>query len=89
VPAPRVANMIEGGRTPILGRDQLGELGFQLILYPLAGLFAAARALDAVYRKLRADGTTLGCAQPIMPFDEFNDLIGVEAKYALAERYGA
>lgn len=89
VPAPRVANMIEGGRTPVLSRQELVDLGFQLILYPLAGLYAAAESTRRVYEKLRRDGTTLGCDVPIMPFDRFNDLIGVEAKYALAQRYGA
>jgi len=47
-PAPNVANMIEGGRTPVLPRDRMADLGFQLILYPLTGLFAAARALEAM-----------------------------------------
>jgi len=89
VPAPRVANMIEGGRTPVLSRQELVDLGFQLILYPLAGLYAAAESTRRVYEKLRRDGTTLGCDVPIMPFDRFNDLIGVEAKCALAQRYGA
>ena len=87
-PAPNVANMIDGGKTPVLPREQLAELGFQLILYPLAGLFAAARALDRVYTKLRADGTTLGAEVPTMGFSEFNTLIGVEEKYRLAERFG-
>src|SRR5436305_1248597 len=58
-PAPNVANMIEGGRTPVLPQQELAALGFQLILYPLAGLFAAARAIEAVYRTLRESGTTL------------------------------
>ena len=88
VPAPNVANMIDGGKTPVLPREQLAELGFQLILYPLAGLFAAARALERVYTKLRADGTTLGAEVPTMGFPEFNALIGVEEKYRLAERFG-
>ena len=43
-PGPNVANMIEGGKTPLLSRDELAELGFQLILYPLAGLYAVALA---------------------------------------------
>jgi 2,3-dimethylmalate lyase len=89
VPAPRVANMIEGGRTPVLSRQELVDLGFQLILYPLAGLYAAAQAMTAVYQKLRRDGTTMGSDVPIMPFERFNELIGVDAKYALTERYGA
>jgi 2-methylisocitrate lyase-like PEP mutase family enzyme len=87
VPAPRVANMIEGGRTPVLARQELVELGYQLILYPLAGLYAAAQAMTAVFHKLRCDGTTTGCEDQVMPFDQFNELIGVAAKYALAERY--
>jgi 2-methylisocitrate lyase-like PEP mutase family enzyme len=88
-PAPNVANMIEGGRTPVLPRQELAALGFQLILYPLAGLFAAARAMEAVYRTLKGSGSTLGEEGRLMTFAEFNDLIGVDEKYALAERYGA
>jgi methylisocitrate lyase len=88
-PKPIVANMLEGGRTPVLPRGQLAELGFQLILYPLAGLFAAAQAIGAIYEKLRRDGTTLGEESRLMGFEEFNRLIGVDEKYALAERFGA
>jgi methylisocitrate lyase len=87
-PAPVVANMIEKGKTPVLAKQKLAELGFHLILYPLAGLFAAAHGLAAIYEKIRRDDTTLGAEQQLMAFDDFNDLIGVEAKYALAERYG-
>jgi 2-methylisocitrate lyase-like PEP mutase family enzyme len=89
VPGPRVANMIEGGKTPILPRDRLGELGFDLILYPLTGLYAAARAMDTMFRRLKSDGTTLGAESQVMTFTEFNQLIGVDEKYALAARYGA
>jgi 2-methylisocitrate lyase-like PEP mutase family enzyme len=87
-PAPVVANMIEKGKTPVLSKQKLAELGFHLILYPLAGLFAAARGLATIYDKIRRDDTTLGAESLLMAFDEFNDVIGVEAKYALAERYG-
>jgi 2-methylisocitrate lyase-like PEP mutase family enzyme len=87
-PAPNVANMIEGGRTPLLPKDEMAALGFHLILYPLTGLFAAARAIEAMYWKLRADGTTLGDEGRLMGFAEFNELIGVEERYALAERFG-
>ena len=87
-PKPMVANMIENGRTPVLSRQQLADLGFQLILYPLAGLFAAARALQDVYTKLHRDHTTAGAHDRLMTFPDFNALIGVEAKYQLAERFG-
>jgi 2-methylisocitrate lyase-like PEP mutase family enzyme len=87
VPRPMVANMIAGGKTPVLSRERLSEMGFQLILYPLAGLFAAAKAIQTVYEQVYRDGTADPDAQ--MTFAEFNELIGVPEKYALAERYGA
>jgi methylisocitrate lyase len=87
-PAPNVANMIEGGKTPVLPKEELARLGFHLILYPLAALFAAARSIEEIYRKLRADGTTTGEEHRLMTFPKFNDLIGVEEKYAQAQRFG-
>ena len=87
-PHPNVANMIEKGKTPLLSRQDLVDLGFQLILYPLAGLFAAARALEGIYQKLYNDQTTQGSFDRLMTFEQFNDLIGVESKYKLAEKYG-
>jgi len=87
-PKPIVANMIEGGKTPVLPKAQLGELGFQLILYPLTGLFAASHALRSYYMHLHQEGTTLGMQRDLLSFHEFNDLIGVEEKYSLSERYG-
>lgn len=87
-PWPNVANMIEGGKTPVLPKEQLVQLGFQIILYPLAGIFSAAKVMEEVFRKLQQEGTTLGFAQRLMTFTEFNRLIGVEERYALAERFG-
>jgi len=83
-PPPNVANMIEGGRTPVLPRDELARLGFHLILYPLAGLFSAAKSLAQMYAKLRRDGTTTAAEDQLMAFEEFNALIGVEEKYRFA-----
>ncbi len=87
-PAPNVANMIEGGRTPVLSGDQLAEIGFHLILYPLCGLFSSAKVITRLFQKLRADGTTLGEEDQLISFAEFNSLIGVDDKYRLAERFG-
>jgi 2-methylisocitrate lyase-like PEP mutase family enzyme len=87
-PAPNVANMIEGGKTPVLSKEELAQLGFHLILYPLAGLYASARAIERTYEQLRDAGTTLGSEQQLMTFPEFNSLVGVEEKYAQAQRFG-
>ena len=87
-PKPIVANMIEGGKTPVLTKAELAEMGFQLILYPLTGIFAAAEAVEFIYRKLKQDEATIGEEGRLMTFASFNELIGVEEKYALAERFG-
>ncbi len=86
-PKPIVANMIEGGKTPVLQKQELVEFGFQLILYPLTGLFAAGKIIQEFYTKLRKDGTTLGMEDKLLNFSEFNNLIGVEDKYKLSEKY--
>jgi len=88
-PHPNVANMIEGGRTPLMEREQLAEMGFHLILHPLTALFAAARAIERLYDKLRRDGTTRGAEEHLAGFDRLNEVIGVEEKVALAKRFGA
>jgi 2-methylisocitrate lyase-like PEP mutase family enzyme len=87
-PKPIVANMIEKGKTPVLSRAELSRMGFDLILYPLAGIFAAAQALKEVYEKLKRDETTQGTYDRLMTFEAFNELIGVEEKYRVAERFG-
>ncbi len=86
-PKPTVANMIEQGRTPVLPQQELADLGFQLILYPLAGLYASAKALETVYTQLQTNGTTTGYEDQLLSFERFNDLIGVDQKYAEAEKY--
>ena len=63
-------------------------MGFHLILYPLAGLYGAAQTMRIIYEKLYYDGTTLGEDDRLMNFKTFNELIGVEDKYAMAKRFG-
>jgi len=84
---PLVANMVEKGLTPLLTREELHDLGFQMIVCPLAGLLAAARALRDTYRHLREHGTTRDILDRLLSFEEFNALVDLEAKYALDQRY--
>ena len=88
-PKPTVANMIEQGRTPVLPQSELAALGFQLILYPLTGLYASANALDLAYRQLLHDGTTGNIQDQLITFEQFNALIGIDERNIVAERYKA
>src|SRR3954466_15354928 len=71
LPGPLVANMIERGVTPHLTRTQLGDLGYALVVCPLAALFAAARAVTDVLTALRDEETTRGAYDRMLAFDEF------------------
>lgn len=87
-PGPNVANMIHGGKTPVLSQDELGEMGFHLILYPLDGLFSAAKVIEQMYSVLKERGTTRDEQDKLISFAEFNDLIGVQDTYEMAARFG-
>ncbi len=87
-PGPNVANMVAGGKTPILPKEELAAMGFHLILHPLCGLVSAARMMQNVFQDLARQGTLAPDGKDIMPFNEFNDLIGVDDRIALAERFG-
>ena len=87
VPGPLVANMLERGVTPLMGPKELKELGFELIVWPLAPLYSVAKSLTEVYTTLRRDGSTLAILERLMPFDEFNRIVGLEEKYALDAKY--
>jgi 2-methylisocitrate lyase-like PEP mutase family enzyme len=73
---PLVANMVEGGRTPILGAERLAELGFALAIYPGAGFLSATAAIEAMYTQIRQTGSSLGSATPLYSFAEMNRLMG-------------
>lgn len=80
VPAPIMANMIEGGKSPFLPADKLQELGYAAVAYPCASVYTAARALTRWATHLKAHGTTAGFATPetMMDFDEYFRFIGAE-----------
>jgi methylisocitrate lyase len=87
VPGPKVANMVEGGRTPLLTPVELHQLGFDLIVTPLAGLMAAAKALRDTYAILRRDGTMRAHLDQLLSFDDFHRLLDIERHYELEKRF--
>ncbi|MGH7929128.1 MAG: isocitrate lyase/PEP mutase family protein [Candidatus Binatia bacterium] len=87
VPGPLVANMLERGVTPLMSPQELRELGFHLIVWPLAPLYAVAKTLTDTYGTLRREGSTLSILDSLMPFDQFNEIVGLDKKYAIDEQY--
>ncbi len=83
----RVANMIETGKTPLRTPDELHELGYDLIVSPLTGLLAAARAMRHAYGVLAERGTLRDDLDWLMSFDDFGEIVGVDRHYELESRY--
>ena len=84
---PMIANMVEGGSTPVLPRERLAKLGFQIAIYPAAGFLAAAAALDATYQQLYEHGVTSGSAADLYDFKAFCDVIGFADVHAFERRW--
>jgi len=57
VPGPLLANMTEFGRSPLLGADQLAQLGYKMVIWPVTALRVAARAMEECYAELARSGT--------------------------------
>ena len=87
VPGPLVANMLERGVTPLMRPQELRDLGFDLVVWPLTPVYSVAKSLTEVYQTLRREGTTTDILDRLMPFDEFNRIVGLEEKYQLDEKY--
>ena len=73
--APLVANMIEGGATPLTSSEILSKIGFNIILYPLSVLFANTFATMSILKELKKTGTTAKFKQKVVNFDQFNELV--------------
>ena len=83
--APLVANMIEGGATPLSSAETLNKMGFKIILYPLSVLYANTFATMNILKELKKSGETTKYKQKVVNFDQFNDLVEL-AKFRKMEK---
>jgi 2-methylisocitrate lyase-like PEP mutase family enzyme len=84
---PLVANMADGGRTPILPKKRLEELGYKLAIFPVTGLLAVAKALERVYGVLKEKGSSDTIAGELYPFNGFCRAIGFEHVWEFDKRW--
>lgn len=83
-----LANMVEGGRTPMLKNAELSDLGYNLIIYPTASVYVTTKAMVDLWEAMRRDDTTQGVIDTMIPFAQFNEIMGlpeireIEANYA-------
>jgi len=86
--APLVANMIEGGATPLSSAEALNKMGFKIILYPLSVLYANTFATMNILKELMKSGNTRKYKQKVVNFDQFNDLVELPKFRKMEKKYG-
>lgn len=84
---PLLANMVEGGKTPVQSADELGRRGFRIVIFPGGTARAVAHTLAGYYASLHTHGSTLPWRNHMLDFDGLNAMIGTPALLALGKRY--
>jgi 2,3-dimethylmalate lyase len=89
IDAPMLANMIPGGRTPILPVAELQTMGFAAVVWPNAFTYAYAKTAQQLAVEIKRTGTTAAFDDRMIEFEEFNTLVGLAAIRKAEERdYG-
>ena len=84
---PLMANMVEGGRTPLADAKTLQELGYSIAIFPALGFLAAGEALRTVFGYLKEHGSSVGGNFSLYKFPEFSALMGIDAVIELDKTY--
>jgi 2-methylisocitrate lyase-like PEP mutase family enzyme len=84
---PLLANMVEGGKTPVQSAGELGQRGFKIVIFPGGTARAVAHSLQHYYGSLKTHGTTAPVKESMLNFDQLNALIGTPELMALAKSY--
>jgi 2-methylisocitrate lyase-like PEP mutase family enzyme len=84
---PMMANMADGGKTPIYPKSELAALGYKLAIFPSITGLAAAAAIEKALNTLKTQGTSNSPDLPLFNFSEFNGLIGFEEVWEFERRW--
>ena len=86
---PLLANMVEGGKTPVQSARELGERGFRIVIFPGGTARAVTHLLQRYYASLHTHQTTAPMQGEMLDFDQLNAVIGTPELMALGQRYEA
>lgn len=84
---PLLANMVEGGKSPLLTRDELAALGFRVAIFPGAMARVVGKAATDYLATLRHDGTTRNMLDRMLDFRGINAVVGTDAMLREGEKY--
>ena len=84
---PVLANMVDTGKTPVLSRDELQAIGYQLAIFPVTALLASVKALHAVYAGFKEHGSSVQMADQLYEFNELSKLMGFQEVWDFEKKY--
>jgi 2-methylisocitrate lyase-like PEP mutase family enzyme len=84
---PMLANMVEGGKTPVQSADSLGQRGYKIVIFPGGTTRAVAHTLQGYYASLREHQTTRPWQDQMLDFDGLNAVIGTPALLEQGKQY--
>ena len=84
---PTLANMVEGGRTPLLDAKELEKMGYSIVIFPTASVYVTAKSMIELMEELKVTGTTQDLLKKMMAFDEFNELVGLPEIRELEKKF--
>jgi len=83
----KMLNMMEGGLTPMMSTKNLGALGYNIVIHPMAGLYAATKAMMKAYGHLKATGSMQDAMGLLLTMEEFDNLMELDRKQAIEEMF--
>ncbi len=86
---PLLFNWAEGGKTPPITLDRLTELGYRIVIFPIATLLAATGAMRVILREIAAAGTPAALLDGLPSFGEFTEFIGLPQVREIEQRYSS
>lgn len=87
IKAPTMANMVEGGKTPMIKAEKLKNLGYKIVIFPNSAIRAITKTVQELMEIIKNDGSTERYLNKMCMFDEINTLLGLNEIIEIGKKY--
>ncbi|MDQ6598146.1 isocitrate lyase/PEP mutase family protein [Bacillus salipaludis] len=84
---PLLANMVEGGKSPLMSASELDSMGYKIVIFPNSVTRVVAKAAQDLFHELKETGTTAGMKDQMLNFSQLNQLLGIQRYHEIEEKY--
>ena len=83
----KFVNQVEFGKTPLIKTQEMQDLGFDIVIYPVASIFVAAKAMQKLFAELKEKNTTRDYLDNMTTFKEYTDIVGMPQLVEIEQKY--